>query len=123
MWFKDVAFLRTTRRIRKLLPPGILLQCLVISKNAIQDGNHMINHVQQGGESNGLSSIGFLHPHRAKCVVLRKRIESMSGIDPKSENCLENPTQVDRRIYKYKEKLLKNINSLLLTLSQQYNRF
>ena len=78
----------------------------------------MINDVQQGCENNVLPSIGFLHPHRAKCVVLPNRIELMSGIDPKSENCLENPTQVDRRIYKYKEKLLKNINNVLLTLSQ-----
>ena len=75
----------------------------------------MINHVQQGGESNGLSSIGFLHPHRAKCVVLRNRIESMSGIDQKSKICLENPTQVDRRVYTYEDKLLKNINDVLLT--------
>ena len=118
MWFQDWLFFGRLVAYACFFPPGILLQCLVISKNAIQDGNHMINHVQQGGESNGLSSIGFLHPHRAKCVVLRKRIESMSGIDPKSEICLENPTQVNRRIYTYKEKLLKNINNVLLTLSQ-----
>ena len=89
----------------------------------IQTGNHLINAVQQEVESNVPPSVGCLHPHRAKCVVLRNRIESMSGIDPKSENCLENPTQVDRRISKYKEKLLKNINNLLLTLSQQCSRF
>ena len=83
----------------------------------------MMNHPQQGNELNVPPSVGFMHHYRAKCVVLRNGIEWMSGIDPKSEIYLNNHTQVDRIMYRYKERLEKNINNVLLTLPKQCNQF
>ena len=101
------------------LPPGIRSKYFAISKNVIQAGNHMINDLHQGSEFNVPPTVGFLHHYRAKCVGLRNGLELMPGIDPKPENCLKNPTKIDRTIYKYKERLLTNMNKVLLSLPQQ----
>ena len=121
MRFIDWVFRRTTQSMSTILPPGT--KYLVISKIVIQASNHMINDLQQEGQLNVPPSVGFFHHYRAKCVVLGNGFELMSVIDPKSGICLENPIQVDRTMYKCQEKLLKHINNVLVTGSQQCNWF
>ena len=82
----------------------------------------MINDLQQGNELNVPTSVGFLHHYRAKCVGLHG-IKLMPGIDPKPENCLKNPTQVDRTMFKYKDRLLMNMKKVLKIISKQCQIF
>ena len=109
--------------MRTFLPPGIRSKYVAIPTQVIQAGNHMINDLQEGKEQNVPPNVGLLHHYRAKCVGLENGIELMPGVDPKPENCLKNPTKVDRTMYKYKGRLLKNINKVLPILSEQCKLF
>ena len=94
------------------LPPGILLKYLVILKSVIQAGNHTGNDIEQCSGTPDRHTL---------CFYYIDGFEFMSGSDLKPETCLENPTQVDRTMYRYKESLEKNINKVLLTLPKQCN--
>ena len=109
--FGDMIILRKTKRMHKFYPPALRSKYLAISNQVVQAGNHYIHEFQQGREVNVPTSVGFLHHYRATCADNTTKKDS--------EKCLIGPTVVDRTMYKYKEKLLKNMNNVFQIIHQQ----
>ena len=109
--FGDMIIFRKTKRMHKFYPPALRSKYLAISNQVVQAGNHYIHEFQQGREVNVPTSVGFLHHYRATCADNTTKKDS--------EKCLIGPTVVDRTMYKYKEKLLKNINNVFQIIHQQ----
>ena len=109
--FGDMIILRKTKRMHKFYPPALRSKYLAISNQVVQAGNHYIHEFQQGREVNVPTSVGFLHHYRATCADNTTKKDS--------EKCLIGPTVEDRTMYKYKEKLLKNMNNVFQIIHQQ----
>ena len=109
--FGDMIILRKTKRMHKFYPPALRSKYLAISNQVVQAGNHYIHEFQQGREVNVPTTVGFLHHYRASCADNTTKKDS--------EKCLTGPTVVDRTMYKYKEKLLKNMNNVFQIIHQQ----
>ena len=109
--FGDMIILRKTKRMHKFYPPALRSKYLAISNQVVQAGNHYIHEFQQGREVNVPTSVGFLHHYRASCADNTTKKDS--------EKCLIGPTIVDRTMYKYKERLLKNMNNVFQALHEQ----
>ena len=109
--FGDMIILRKTKRMHKFYPPALRSKYLAISNQVVQAGNHYIHEFQQGREVNVPTSVGFLHHYRATCADNTTKKDS--------EKCLIGPTVVDRTMYKYKERLLNNMNNVYQIIHQQ----
>ena len=109
--FGEMIILRKTKRMHKFYPPALRSKYLAISNQVIQAGNHYIHEFQQGREVNVPTSVGFLHHYRASCADNTTKKDS--------EKCVIGPTVVDRTMYKYKEKLLKNMNTVFQIIHEQ----
>ena len=109
--FGEMIILRKTKRMHKFYPPALRSKYLAISNQVVQAGNHYIHEFQQGREVNVPTSVGFLHHYRASCADNTTKKDS--------EKCVIGPTVVDRTMYKYKEKLLKNMNTVFQIIHEQ----
>ena len=109
--FEKMIILRKTRRTSEFYPPAKRSKYIAIPNQVLQAGNHFIHWFQHGKELNVPPNNGFLHHYRATCADNTTKLDS--------KKCLIGPTVVDRTMYKYKEKLLKNMNNVFQIIHQQ----
>ena len=104
---KKFIVLLKTRRTSMFIPPAVRSKYIGVPKNLIVGGHHFVEEFFEGIEVNVPTSIGFLHHYRAHTTESRTPISDQ--------------TVVDRTMHKYKDRLISNINQVLLDISQQCN--
>ena len=104
---KKFIVLLKTRRTSMFLPPAVRSKYIGVPKNLIIGGHHFVEEFFEGIEVNVPTSIGFLHHYRT-------HTPGFHTDDP-------GQTVVDQTMHKYKDRLLSNVNRVLLDISQQCN--
>ena len=104
---KKFIVLLKTRRTSIFLPPAVRSKYIGVPKNLIIGGHHFVEEFFEGIEVNVPTSIGFLHHYRT-------HTPGFQTADP-------GQTVVDQTMHKYKDRLLSNVNRVLLDISQQCN--
>ena len=130
---KEMYVLRKTRRKIKFYPPAIRSKYIAIPNQVVTAKNHLITEFHQGKEVNVPTDIGYLHHYRQDCanyfwetrdflkIHKPKVYKEIHQLD--AEYCLNGPTEIDRTMWKYKKKLLRQVNQIFQALSQQCHLF
>ena len=127
---KEMYVLRKTRRHLKFYPPAIRSKYIAISNQVVTAKNHIVSEFHLGKEVNVPTEIGYLHHYRANCAnfysetrdLLKQKVyKRIHKLD--AEYCLHAPTEVDRTMWKYKNKLLDQVNQVFQALSEQCQLF
>ena len=130
---KEMYVLRKTRRHLKFYPPAIRSKYIAIPNQVVTATNHLITEFHLGKEVNVPTDIGYLHHYRKPCARYfwetrdfakkhkSKFYKQQQQLDAKY--CLNAPTEIDRTMWKYKNKLLRQVNQIFQALSQQCHLF
>ena len=100
--------LRKTRRRRKFNPHGERSKYICIPRQVKEAGTHLIYEYLVGSALNVPTNIGFSHHYRF-CDA------GKVGMG----DCTHDENEVDRTVYKYKDKLLTNVKTVLTKISEQ----
>ena len=104
---KKFIVLLKTRRTSAFIPPAVRSKYIGVPKNLIIGGHHFVEEFFEGIEVNVPTNIGFLHHYRSHT--------------PEFHTADPGQNVVDRTMHKYKDRLLSNVNQVLLDISQQCN--
>ena len=134
---KEMYVLRKTRRKIKFYPPAIRSKYIAIPNQVVTAKNHLITEFHQGKEVNVPTDIGYLHHYRKHCaryswetrdfskkhklLIKLHNYKQIQQLD--AEYCLNAPTEIDRTMWKYKNKLLRQVNQIFQAVSQQCHLF
>ena len=130
---KEMYVLRKTRRHLKFYPPAIRSKYIAIPNQVVTAKNHLITEFHLGKEVNVPTDIGYLHQYRKDCASYFwetmdiskkpkfKFYKQVQQLD--AEYCLNAPTEIDRTMWKYKNKLLRQVNQIFQAISQQCHLF
>ena len=120
--------LKKTRRLSKLEPHGYRSKNIFIPSNIKIALNHMIFQFAEGRELNVQDNIGILHHYRGPCST-HDLVEEWNNDSPIIDQlfpsrlypnkCLQQPNHIDRIIYRYKDILVNNVNTVLSQISDQ----
>ena len=130
---KEMYVLRKTRRHLEFYPPAIRSKYIAIPNQVVTATNHLITEFHLGKEVNVPTDIGYLHHYRKHCALYKwetrhfskkqqsKFFKRISQLDAKY--CFDAPTKIDRTMWKYKNKLLRQVNQIFQAVSPQCHLF
>lgn len=115
--------LRKTRRISKFSLVTTFRAKYICIPNQVEIAvNHVIDTFWEGREFNVPTSIGMLHHYRRPCDGT-EILDTLNHARTKdrTKDCVDEPSQVDRSIHRFKKKLLESVEIVLNDLSNQCN--
>ena len=119
--FPLLRVLRKTRRISKFSPVTTFRAKYICVPNQVKTAlNHFIDTFWEGSEFNVPTSIGILHHYRHPCdgtEILDKF--NHHRVKNRTKDCIDEPSEVDRNVHKFKKKLLESVNVVLTDLSKR----